>query len=263
MRASAPASCSAGRYGIAIRSMGACRWIYSPLRSRRGRNSSSDSSPARNRRRLITKFSHALVDHRLVDLVVAIHGAGKYWRGVAKRGKNGSFGSGYSEVMEAVPGGLWRHLARLQIGGSACPGCTTRSSRSGGGSTSKVHRTVHRDRQPAVQRPDHEPGRAPSGRGVHEGHRVRQTAGKQRVHAGGSWSGSRSTTPTFGTTVANLGWEDVRFPKPVFVGDTLRIETTVLAMRGASPARTPGSSRSSIGRLISGMRKWRPVGGWR
>src|SRR6478736_4847385 len=34
---------------------------------------------------------------------------------------------------------------------------------------------------------------------------------------------------TFGTTVANLGWEDVRFPKPVFVGDTLRIETTVLA----------------------------------
>jgi acyl dehydratase len=36
---------------------------------------------------------------------------------------------------------------------------------------------------------------------------------------------------TFGTTVANLGWEDVRFPKPVFVGDTLRIETTVLGMR--------------------------------
>jgi hypothetical protein len=28
--------------------------------------------------RLITKFSHALVDHRLVDLVVAIHGPGKY-----------------------------------------------------------------------------------------------------------------------------------------------------------------------------------------
>lgn len=36
---------------------------------------------------------------------------------------------------------------------------------------------------------------------------------------------------THGTTVANLGWEDVRFPKPVFIGDTLRVETTVLAKR--------------------------------
>jgi acyl dehydratase len=36
---------------------------------------------------------------------------------------------------------------------------------------------------------------------------------------------------THGTTIANLGWEDVRFPKPVFVGDTLRVETTVLAKR--------------------------------
>ena len=32
---------------------------------------------------------------------------------------------------------------------------------------------------------------------------------------------------TLGTTVANLGWDEVRFPKPVFIGDTLRIETTV------------------------------------
>ena len=32
---------------------------------------------------------------------------------------------------------------------------------------------------------------------------------------------------TLGTTVANLGWEEVRFPKPVFVGDTLRARTTV------------------------------------
>ena len=36
---------------------------------------------------------------------------------------------------------------------------------------------------------------------------------------------------TFGTTVANLGWEEVRFPKPVFVGDTLRCETVVVAVR--------------------------------
>jgi acyl dehydratase len=36
---------------------------------------------------------------------------------------------------------------------------------------------------------------------------------------------------THGTTVANLGWEKVAFSKPVFVGDTLRIETTVVAVR--------------------------------
>ena len=36
---------------------------------------------------------------------------------------------------------------------------------------------------------------------------------------------------THGTTVANLGWEKVTFTQPVFVGDTLHIETTVLALR--------------------------------
>lgn len=36
---------------------------------------------------------------------------------------------------------------------------------------------------------------------------------------------------TFGTTVGNLGWEEVAFPKPVFTGDTIRAETTVVALR--------------------------------
>ena len=36
---------------------------------------------------------------------------------------------------------------------------------------------------------------------------------------------------THGTTVANLGWDEVRFPKPVFHGDTLRIETEVVEVR--------------------------------
>lgn len=36
---------------------------------------------------------------------------------------------------------------------------------------------------------------------------------------------------THRTAVANLGMDDVRFPKPVFVGDTLRIETEVQAVR--------------------------------
>jgi len=36
---------------------------------------------------------------------------------------------------------------------------------------------------------------------------------------------------TLGTTVANLGMDEVRFPEPVFHGDTLRIESAVLELR--------------------------------
>ncbi|MXP42002.1 MaoC family dehydratase [Altererythrobacter soli] len=36
---------------------------------------------------------------------------------------------------------------------------------------------------------------------------------------------------TQGTAVANLGWDEVRFPAPVFIGDTLRIETEVIEIR--------------------------------
>jgi acyl dehydratase len=36
---------------------------------------------------------------------------------------------------------------------------------------------------------------------------------------------------TLGTAIANLGWDEVRFPKPVFIGDTLNIRTTVLELR--------------------------------
>ncbi|MDQ8732801.1 MaoC family dehydratase [Bradyrhizobium sp. LHD-71] len=36
---------------------------------------------------------------------------------------------------------------------------------------------------------------------------------------------------TLGTTVANLGWDEVRFPKPVFHGDTLHVRSTVAELR--------------------------------
>jgi acyl dehydratase len=36
---------------------------------------------------------------------------------------------------------------------------------------------------------------------------------------------------TLGTAVANLGWDEVRFPKPVFHGDTIHVETEVIALR--------------------------------
>ena len=36
---------------------------------------------------------------------------------------------------------------------------------------------------------------------------------------------------TLGTTVANLGWDEVRFPLPLFHGDTIHIQTEVLELR--------------------------------
>ena len=36
---------------------------------------------------------------------------------------------------------------------------------------------------------------------------------------------------TIGTTIGNLGFTEMKFPKPVFHGDTLRARTKVLAMR--------------------------------
>ncbi len=38
---------------------------------------------------------------------------------------------------------------------------------------------------------------------------------------------------TLGTTVANLGMEDVRFPHPLFVGDTVHVVSEVIAMRAS------------------------------
>ena len=36
---------------------------------------------------------------------------------------------------------------------------------------------------------------------------------------------------TLGTALANLGWDEVRFPAPVFIGDTLNIQTEVAELR--------------------------------
>jgi acyl dehydratase len=36
---------------------------------------------------------------------------------------------------------------------------------------------------------------------------------------------------TLGTTLGNLGFREVTFPKPVFIGDTLRVETEALDKR--------------------------------
>ena len=36
---------------------------------------------------------------------------------------------------------------------------------------------------------------------------------------------------TLGTTIGNLGMTDTRFPKPVFHGDTLRVQTKIVGLR--------------------------------
>jgi len=38
---------------------------------------------------------------------------------------------------------------------------------------------------------------------------------------------------TLGTTVANLGWDEVRFPKPLFHGDTVHVESQVVETRAS------------------------------
>ena len=39
---------------------------------------------------------------------------------------------------------------------------------------------------------------------------------------------------TLGTLIANLGFDEVKFPKPVFIGDTLRIESECTATRASN-----------------------------
>jgi acyl dehydratase len=45
---------------------------------------------------------------------------------------------------------------------------------------------------------------------------------------------------TLGTAVANLGWDEVRFPKPVFHGDTIHVETEVLELRDSKSRPNAG-----------------------
>jgi acyl dehydratase len=45
---------------------------------------------------------------------------------------------------------------------------------------------------------------------------------------------------TLGTTVANLGLEEASFPSPLFVGDTVHVETEVVAKRQSRSRPTNG-----------------------
>lgn len=45
---------------------------------------------------------------------------------------------------------------------------------------------------------------------------------------------------THGTILAQLGMDDVTFPKPVFVGDTIRVESEVVSARASKSRPTQG-----------------------
>jgi acyl dehydratase len=45
---------------------------------------------------------------------------------------------------------------------------------------------------------------------------------------------------TLGTAVANLGWDEVRFPKPVFHGDTIHVVTEVIELRDSKSRPNQG-----------------------
>ncbi len=46
---------------------------------------------------------------------------------------------------------------------------------------------------------------------------------------------------TYGTTLGNLGWDEVKFPRPVLIGDTLHAVTTVAAKRESRSRSDSGS----------------------
>lgn len=76
---------------------------------------------------------------------------------------------------------------------------------------------------------------------------------------------------TLGTAVANLGWDDVRFPKPLFHGDTVRVETEVVGLRESKSRPDQGivtfehRAYNQHGDLVatckrSGLQKKKPAG---
>ena len=62
---------------------------------------------------------------------------------------------------------------------------------------------------------------------------------------------------TIGTTIGNLGMTDVRFPKPVFHGDTIRVTTRSFPSAKANRDRMRGSS-NFITQPSTNAAKWWP-----
>ena len=75
---------------------------------------------------------------------------------------------------------------------------------------------------------------------------------------------------TLGTAVANLGWDEVRFPKPLFHGDTVNVVTEVIELRESKSRPNAGivtfrhEAFNQHGDLVgtckrSGLQRKRPI----
>ena len=85
-------------------------------------------------------------------------------------------------------------------------------------------------------------GVAASGRGIFQD----QMFGKRLVNSNFTLSlvaGVQVMDLTLGTTLANMGYSDVKFPAPVFIGDTIYTETEVISKRESEVASERGSRR--------------------
>ena len=60
------------------------------------------------------------------------------------------------------------------------------------------------------------------------------------VYTFGLMIGVSVADTTLGTLVANLGYDELRFPGPVFIGDTLRSETECIALRDSNSRPNAG-----------------------
>ncbi len=60
------------------------------------------------------------------------------------------------------------------------------------------------------------------------------------IYTFGLMVGVSVSDTTLGTLIANLGYDALTFPAPVFVGDTLRSESKVVALRDSNARPTAG-----------------------
>ena len=181
--------------------------MYRPLRRRSGRNSSSVSSPARTPR-LVAELCDPLVDQRLVDR------------------RNGTFSPDYRSACSEELNTVWLGAPLsgvMSVCNTSCARQTRRGDVAGlyfeqfeGRSAFRPPRAANgdRDRQSSLQRAHHEPGGHPPGRrvlpsGTAFGQRIVNS-----VFTLGLMVGLSVYDTTYGTTIGNLGWEEVRFPAP-------------------------------------------------
>jgi acyl dehydratase len=75
-------------------------------------------------------------------------------------------------------------------------------------------------------------------------HYCRTTEVGQRMvaslYTAGLMIGQSINETTFGTTFANLGMSEMRFPKPVFHGDTIRTLTSIVSVRDSRSRQDAG-----------------------